>query len=906
MTIRHSACRIAAALLVLCFAFAAAADVRPISEAERAAVQFAAEYLAGGPPAFTVRLASSSPLRALAGPLKEAEIETRLGPPAGAKWQLITVVEALQDKTAAFEVSYASGIDDTIFFDLVQEGGQTRVQDVRMMAMPVPGAPLFPPAPTVEAVGLIGHRLDTIAGIAGVAAAILALLTVFMMPFHSRAARLLFLVAFLVGAGAVVLAGWKGERLRVTVARAAEPTAKEQYPTLFDLVVLRGALAAGGEGVGAALADVPQRDGLIGDVVKLWRAQWQFRQGNLDEVQRALESFPLPSRTPLVEVMRARLALARNDSVGAAVAYQRAVNLGPGRDALWLEASSALAVAGFEAEAKKELLRVARLGSREASIYYATASLATEAEDTETLLQRAWTLQPAERSRLVESGVIWSLMRRRGPTMINLSEPHEATLASPVVSSRAIALPAAATAAISGELLHVAVKDAELFVPSGACLAPAGTPAVDAGRWSRLREERSMRDAPALLASPPPLASYMQPALRDRIVAAAGTLSEHNRWSDVVTLTQGIAAKSEFVPADLFFLRATALQHLDRDAEAKTVLMELTTSPVLDRRKDPYVLQQLGDMLASYDIHDGAMKVFERSRAIRADGYAELRLMQIEMDKRLATQYSTHKSANFEIRYPPEVSSSAAAGIARVLEGELQRMQRWIPVPSFKPVIVNIVWWQDFKQVYTGSDDVLGFYTGKITLPLAGIYDLSPGIVSLITHELAHAMLAQATNDQAPRWLHEGLAQRMEMVPYAANAFNMYEDDKLLAVSVLDAVLATSRDGDMVGEAYIVAQTFVRYLEASLGEAGMRSLIGRYAQGATTEEAIAAVAGRPLADVDATFRTWGRAEKRVFQNPAPVRYDQGEAGATEQTKRRERGSMGKGTFYPFRAGKGQQ
>lgn len=113
MTIRHRACRAVAATLVLCFALGGAAEVRPISDAERAAVQFAAEYLAGGPPAFAARLASASPLRALAGPLQEAEIETRLGPPAGAKWQLITVVEALKDKTAAFEVSYASGLDDT-------------------------------------------------------------------------------------------------------------------------------------------------------------------------------------------------------------------------------------------------------------------------------------------------------------------------------------------------------------------------------------------------------------------------------------------------------------------------------------------------------------------------------------------------------------------------------------------------------------------------------------------------------------------------------------------------------------------------------------------------------------------------------------------------------------------------
>ena len=174
--------------------------------------------------------------------------------------------------------------------------------------------------------------------------------------------------------------------------------------------------------------------------------------------------------------------------------------------------------------------------------------------------------------------------------------------------------------------------------------------------------------------------------------------------------------------------------------------------------------------------------------------------------------------------------------------------------------------------------------------------------MALITHELAHAMLAQATRDQAPRWMHEGLAQRVEMVPYAPNAFNMYEEDKLLAVSVLDAVLASSRDGDMVGEAYIVSQTFVRYVEDDLGESGVRSLIAKFGEGATTEEAIEAVSGRSLADFDASFRTWGKSANRMFENPAPVRYDEGLVGAPQQPARMKRESLGKGVLYPTRTG----
>ncbi|HUF10766.1 MAG TPA: hypothetical protein VMO47_15710, partial [Rhodothermales bacterium] len=106
-----------AAAVVLCVLGAGEgfADVRPVSEAERAAVQLAADYLGGGAAALVDDLAAGSPLRTLAPPAIPLEIETRLGPPAGAEWRLVTVVDALKDKAAAFEISYPSGIDETAF-----------------------------------------------------------------------------------------------------------------------------------------------------------------------------------------------------------------------------------------------------------------------------------------------------------------------------------------------------------------------------------------------------------------------------------------------------------------------------------------------------------------------------------------------------------------------------------------------------------------------------------------------------------------------------------------------------------------------------------------------------------------------------------------------------------------------
>jgi hypothetical protein len=254
------------------------------------------------------------------------------------------------------------------------------------------------------------------------------------------------------------------------------------------------------------------------------------------------------------------------------------------------------------------------------------------------------------------------------------------------------------------------------------------------------------------------------------------------------------------------------------------------------------------------------------------------------MNKRLATKYQTYDSGHFQIRYPDDLDQAAATYLGRILESELARMQKKAGLKEFKPVVVNIVWWHDFRSIYTGSDFILGFYQGKITLPFAGVRRMVPEVVSILSHELFHAILAQATRDQAPHWFQEGMAQRIEMVPYHANAFNMYDDQKLLAVSLLDATLRGSRDPDMITEAYIVSQTVIRFIEAKYGERGLLTMIASFREGGTTEDAIRAMTGRGIGDFDREFRAWGRAEQRVFENGEIIRYDTDDHGSLQWSK----------------------
>ena len=854
-------------------ASAAVSAVSAVSAGERAAVEAATAYLASGPQAIVARLSADSPIRHLPAATALEEIETRLGPPDGAKWELETVTPALQNKRAVFDISYPSGVDETVTFDLANENGTFTIRDIRIAALPSDRKPVFAAAAVTTAAAETAPKSDARAALLMLFAAIVGGGAAFVSSKHRGASLAMTGVAAVAVAGAIVLARDRIFAPVVTAAPVAKTGAADRYPSIAPLLPLRRAIASGV----AELPDAGCVERRCADVALLWKAQIDVEQSKTDEAKQILGRFPSPSDIPLAEMLRGRIALLEGDAAGSALAYEHAVNLGPGRDSIWLETAQALMALGFDDRATKYLNRLTRIGSRSPAAYYSLASLAGSKghdEEASKYLQQAWALQPIERSTLVSVPTFAAVLRRPEiSTMIPMGAVEEGRFTSSDVSTQPIAMPANAVAQVCGSLLRIRAGEQVLEVPGGAAFAPPNTPVMDPAALDKEEEEQALRDFQQLAGAAHNAGAFTQPALRRRVTRTAEALAEHNRWGDLATLTEMLSPRSEHVPANLFFLRDKALERLNRRDEARALLEQLATSRVLTRKRDARALESLGEMFAAQDQFDAAIAMYDKAQAIRPNPMADDRVRQIEMNKRLATRFSQERTPHFEIRYPEDVSPTGAKQIGVILEAELKRLQTWVPIADVKPVTVNIVWWRDFRSTYTGNDFILGFYQGKITVPLAGVQQFVPPIVALLSHELCHALLAQATNDQTPSWFHEGLAQRIEMVDYHANAFNMYDDSKLLAMSVLEATIRQSGDPDMISEAYIESQTVIRYIEAKYGMKGIASMIAAFRDGATTEDAIRKVTGQSVAEFDTQLRAWGRSGARVFENPPPIRYD---------------------------------
>jgi hypothetical protein len=283
-------------------------------------------------------------------------------------------------------------------------------------------------------------------------------------------------------------------------------------------------------------------------------------------------------------------------------------------------------------------------------------------------------------------------------------------------------------------------------------------------------------------------------------------------------------------------------------------------------------LLAVGDAMAAIGNFDRAAELY---RAIRAEDYkpiVEMRLRQLELRRALVTTAKTIHTQHFDIRHDPKMNPAIASRIGDLLEAELARLRGKFPPVELRRIVVNVLYWDDFRGNITGSDHILGLYDGEILFPFAVVHQFKPEVVAVITHELTHALVAQATGDNAPRWFQEGVAQRMELLPHRVSSFYETPPEQVLPVSLLDSVMNNASDAQMIEQGYRLAHTFVRYLEQQYGERAIAMLIGAFAKGTNTDDALTALTGKSFDAVNKDFRAWGFANNANFTSDEPWPY----------------------------------
>ncbi|HSF38346.1 MAG TPA: hypothetical protein VLT87_01055 [Thermoanaerobaculia bacterium] len=860
------------------------ATPRELSDAEIAAVQLAAAYLQRGPAAWWERLAADAPLRRVGREAALAEIAIRSGPAEGATWQLLTPGPSFDRQTAVFGVELASGLDETLILRLVEENGW-KIAEVRASFDPVetgsqpsrpPAAVSPPPAPERASPAKTSGGMP--ASLFGLALA--GALGVTLLPLGKRrfAAIAAGAAAVLVGLG-VSLWSFRGSppAPRPPAPRAGSPAADPGLLRLGALAPLRAALAAGNDSAEIArrLA-APLEDPRLQEVRELWRAHSLFEKDDLDAAEAILDRFPTPARHPLAELLRARLSFRRLERQETGWSYEQAIRRGLDHDGLRLESALAKAMTTEGDLAEKEIVELVEMGSRLPDPWYAAAQIAVtkgRMDEAEALLRSAWRLTPSPREELFGNAILAFLVARPSLFPLFRLEDPEEPCPPPEGVLRPLVLPAGASAATCGQSLRLGLSGAELLVPGGAGLAPAGAVLEDAEAWSLHAEEKALATLPSF-ADAPKDAAWGPGRLR-LAEQVAQALAGRNRWSELIHLTEPVAAAPEHAPATLLRLRAQALRQMEREAEARQLLIRLAKIHLASRRPNPGTLFDLSELLAAAGEYDTAIRLSRMADAQMPEPRGERRRQQLALDGELAASYATYRSEHFEVRYPQKTGETYARGVAQVLEEERRRLAHWIPKTGTKPIEVHLFPIRTFVSTF-GSGDiaVVGLFDGKMRIPFAEIRSLHPRLVAILSHELAHALIAAATRDQAPHWLQEGLAQHIEMGTEHRNPLpGLVRDRRALAFPAIDPVLRGFAEPQLVELAYSEAAWAVHFIEARFGVEAIHRLLDAFAAGSTTEQAIRTACGVSPAELDRALWQWGTSEAPSSRLLAARRYD---------------------------------
>lgn len=823
----------------------------PISAAEKAAAEAAAGYLARGPIAFYERLTADAPLRSIDREAALQEIEVRAGEPARAHWTMRTA----RPETAAFEVSFPSGADELVMLEMKEVAGIWKIASIHTLAETVTRPPKpgdARPAPVPATREQMRFRVVTLA-IAALLLAITGAATRHTMRISSTVLLFFAAIAFCAQVALIINPTLTLSSPQKRMQTASAP--KVPFAQLRRLLRFRRAMTRG-----ETLPPAGAVDDEVAETARLWRMQ-------VSPVRSSEVSSSILSETPLVSLLRARGAADEGRTDDATKQYELFRQRVNSPDAFWFEQMT-----GQVAKAKNGA-DVSFTTSRDAGAYYMETMfdvLSGAGVQARERFRQAWRMQPMTRPDVVRAGFFAPLLRDPMiSVLINLNQPEEPRSADVELGRSPMQLPPRARVSASGAFVRIAVGSQQLDIPGGTDIAPPDTEVVAATEWDRREEANALEDFDQLVRS-----RLATPGSRLRAEKTASVLADHNRWTDVVTLTESVGAESENVPLGLLVDRVRALVRLHRVDDARALAKSTAVGNAVRRGGGVGMLVELAELLTQAGAYDDAIEMYKRVESSKRGPDVAPRIRQADLRRSLASTAAAVTTEHFEIHAAPDVAGPVAERVGQLLEKELVRVTSRVPLTQFPRVRVNILNWEDFSSQLTGSDDVLGLYDGDITIPFGTVDRFKQQAVAILTHEMTHAVVAQASDGNAPRWFQEGLARRMELVERQENIFQNRTTQQIPSISVLDAQLEAATDAQSVSDAYRESATFMRFLEDRYGPQSINDLVASYRTGANTDEAFVNVTRKNTVDIDREFRDWGATHAEAFLDKTPWPYGQ--------------------------------
>jgi hypothetical protein len=218
------------------------------------------------------------------------------------------------------------------------------------------------------------------------------------------------------------------------------------------------------------------------------------------------------------------------------------------------------------------------------------------------------------------------------------------------------------------------------------------------------------------------------------------------------------------------------------------------------------------------------------------------RLAKIEREIGAEGDFDRADSGHFTVRFDGDRDERLAGMLLEPLEDARDELGSELDVFPRQPITVVLYTREAFHDTTRAHSRVAGLYDGKIRVPAGGLRAVTPGLVRVLRHELAHALVHVKGRGRVPRWLHEGLAQRLEPRPVEP---------------ALRALRGEAARGELALEpfSYPKALAFVAFLEREYSRGRLLWMIELLAESHSEHDAFLEAFG---ADRQELVGAWGR------------------------------------------------
>jgi hypothetical protein len=760
---------------------------------------------------------------------------------------------APRPRSAAFHVSWISGIDDILVF-------QYAAEEVTLTTLPIALRASWEQEPRKRGSGETSRSV----AMEGASSSPWLLLAGVGLLAVARGERKAWSIALLGLALSVACTprssrSESGSESRIEAVATADPEESSRA-----LVALRQATLAGVRTATASTLDASARRSAA-----LWQAQLAIVERRFNDIEPLLAPVGLAFRAedepPLAAWIRARAAWGRGDGIGAVLAYQHLTDLSS-LEAFAVERIEVeLATQSRDFSAAIEKLAAAHPRWGESLQALATGYAITDqmgpaiAAATQHSLSEPW-----PRRRVLADPVSTFLMLRDRDLRreLRLADVEEPVATCPFAP--ASPLPATGEAIVLGATLHVFFPgenaSSALTLPGGCDLAPATARIFNAEDW----EERRLALGMASLRAVEDALAAGRPIAGPAVEAAVDSLAMAGQWQQLADLTRQVHAEdAEKVPPQLLRARALALDKLGQREEASRLLVAAASFALRQGGADRRTLNDLADLLVSGQHYDLALRVLSMARRSSPPGMgADVRLRQVSIEKKLYDASLSLDSPHFRIFYPPERDPDFARSVLDHLEAERLRLKPLLPGLSANRCDVLLLDFGDFSESYGGLS-VVGLFDGKIRLPFGWLPQLEVWSRAIVTHELLHALLTDATEDRAPRFFQEGLAQYVEADRFSINPLPDYRRrDAFLSFQLIEPALTNLAIPELAQVAYDEALWSVIFIADRWGEAALPKLVQAFRRERDPERALRSVLGVGSTELAREFLAWSESGRR--------------------------------------------